>query len=778
MLIGTERFRLFLFFALIFSDLCAGQEYVVKGMVTDKRTGTALSAATVFVEELSGKGVFCNAEGRYAFSLPEGKYKLLVSYVGYETIESRLDIDRDVVVDFALTPVIHRLNEVVVSGNSKNENIVSTKSGFEKLQSKTARKIPVFFGEQDLLKTLTLTPGVKTIGDGGGGIFVRGGNTAQNLILLDDAVIYNANHLLGFFSTFNSDVIKDLTLYKGTSPAEYGGRLASLMDVRMYDGNDQSYHVKGGIGLISSRLAVEGPVVRNRGSFIVSGRRTYADLFLKFAPDRDIRNNQLNFYDLNAKLNYRIDEKNRIYLSGYYGRDVLNIPGRFGIDWGNATATMRWNHLWNKRLFSNTFFMFSDYDYSVNVKAEPSAFRITSNIGSYNLKHEFQFVQSAGNVLSAGYEGVFYTVTPGQVYLDRKAPELQPARLQAKHAWDHSFYFSSKMRLSDSWNMHYGIRMNWFAATGPGDFYTYDPDGTVTDSIHLSSWKTIKSYLSVEPRFNMVYIMDDFSSVKFSYNRRTQNVHLISNSTGSLPTDIWVVSDHNVKPEIADQVSAGFFHNLEKHVYSFSAEVYYKWMQNQIDLKNGADMTANQHIEGELLFGSGRAYGLEMLMKKETGKLSGWVGYTLSGTELKIPGINHGSWYPARHDATHDISVVGIYDLSNSLSLSGTWVYRTGNAVTFPSGKYEVDGHVRFYYTERNGYRMPAYHRLDLAATWYFRKKKGFESSLNFSIYNAYARKNAFSIDFEEDPDDPTQTRTVMTYLFTIMPSVTYNFKF
>lgn len=544
----------------------------------------------------------------------------------------------------------------------------------------------------------------------------------------------------------------------------------------MNEGNNQKFHVGGGIGLISSRLNIEGPIVKDKGSFLITGRRTYADLFLKLSSDDNINNNQLFFYDMNAKANYKINDKNRIFLSGYFGRDVLKFQDRFGIDWGNSTGTLRWNHIWSNKLFSNTSLIYSDYDYRVKITRDVDEFSLTSIIKNWNFKHEFQYFLNTKNTLTFGLNSVYYTITPGQVEVS-EGSDINPIELQNRYSIENAIFISNNWKPNSRFNIEYGLRLASFNLLGPGNFYTYD-NGDVVDTTHYNKSKIVKTFVNIEPRLNFSYIINQSNSLKASYTRNTQNLHLLSNSTSSTPTDIWITSSNNVKSEIGDQISLGYFKNFKNDKYHLSGEVYYKWMQNQLDLKNGADIRANEHIEGELLFGKGRAYGLELLVKKKHGKFNGWIGYTLSRTERQIQGINDGSWYPAKQDATHDISIVGIYDINKKWSVSATWVYKTGNAVTFPSGKYEINGNTEFYYTERNASRMPEYHRLDIGATRWFKKTDKFESSLNFSIYNVYGRKNAYTIDFEDDPNDPTKTRAVMTYLFTFVPSITYNFKF
>jgi hypothetical protein len=754
----------------------AQTKYTINGTVTDKENGETLPGASITVDELPGTGVSSNLYGYYSLTLPSGNYLIRVSYMGFNVLEYKLKLDTNMVHYFKLEPQVTKLKELEVFSVKRNNNITSDEIGVQKLQINEIKNIPVFFGEHDIMKTLSLTPGTKSIRDGNGGLYVRGGSNAHNLVMLDEATVYYPNHLLGFFSTFNSDAIKDITLYKGTAPAEYGGRLSSVMDVRMKDGNNQNFSVNGGIGLIASRLSVEGPIVKDRGSFLLSARRTYIDMLLKLVPDPAINSNTLNFYDLNAKVNFRINHKNRIFLSAYSGHDAFGVPDRMGLSWGNRTATVRWNHVWGEMVFSNTSLIYSDFNYNVDMFFDTSDFSVLSSIKNYGLKHEFQFYASNISTFNFGFSATRHTITPGQLKADEDAI-VQPVTIQDRYGMEKILFLSYNIKPSPKWNINLGLRMNTFDILGPGDFYYYK-NGAIESQKKFTSTQKVKSYSFPERRLNMNYIFNQEQSLKFSYSTNIQNIHMISTSSASLPVDIWIMSGNNLKSEISDQFSLGYYRNFKDDMYQFSAETYIKWMQNQVDLKNGANILANEHIEGELLFGDGRAYGLELMLKKKYGKLNGWIGYTLSRTELSIPGINEGNWYPARYDVTNDLSVVGIYDLTKSLVLSATWVYQTGNAVTFPSGKYEIDGVIKYYTSERNGYRMPDYHRLDLGLTWNFRTKGKYESSLNFSVYNAYARKNAFTIDFEPDPIDPDKTRAIMTYLFTAIPSVTYNFKF
>ncbi len=755
--------------------LYAQNKFTVSGKVKDSKSGEELIGAVVMIEELKTTAVATNAYGFYSLTLPEGEYSIYVNYFGYQKNEFKAKLNQNIVHDFVLVEEVTELKEVVISTKKQDDNITKAQMGVEKLDIKEISKIPVLFGEKDVLKTLQLLPGIKSAGDGNSGYYVRGGGADQNLILLDEAPVYNASHLLGFFSTFNSDAIKDVTLYKGGMPSPYGGRLSSVLDIKMNEGNDKKYGVSGGIGLISSRLLFQGPIVKEKGSFMVAARRTYADAFLKLSSDESTRNSTLYFYDINAKGNYKINEKNRLFVSGYFGRDKLGIGGTFGIDWGNSTGTIRWNRLLSPKWFSNTTGIFSNYSYKININASGNDFTIFSRIRDYNFKQEFEYFPNPRNNIKIGYNTIYHKLTPGQ---STGSNSINNSVLQDRYSWENGVYFSHDLNATEKLNITYGLRISTFSAIGKGNFYTYDGNGKAIDTTYYNSGEFVKTYINPEPRFSGSYKLSSKSSVKASYARNAQYLHLISNSTASSPTDLWISSSANVKPQLADQYSVGYFRNFKDNLFEFSTEAYYKDLQNQIDYKNGANTQANDKLEGELLFGKGRAYGIEFLLKKKTGRFSGWIGYTLSRTERKIDKINNNNWYVARQDRTHDISIVGLYELNKKWSLSATFVYNTGNAVTFPSGKYRVDGDVQYVYTERNGYRMPAYHRMDIGATWLRKKTERFESSWNFSIYNLYGRENAYTITFRESESDPNKTEAVRTALFRFVPSFSYNFKF
>lgn len=762
-------------FALVFifsSFVASAQKFTVSGTIKDKKSGEALIGATLIVASDATIGVVTNEYGYYSLTLPQGEYKLLFRYVSYNTQELTVKLDKNIKLDIIAEPEDKQLKEVVVS--SKVSNVRNAQMGMTKLNVQEMKALPVLFGERDVMKMVQLLPGVESAGDGNSGFYVRGGAIDQNLILLDEAIVYNPSHLLGFFSTFNSDALKDVTLYKGTAPAQFGGRLSSVMDVKMNDGNDKEYHVAGGIGLISSKLAVEGPIVKDKGSFLISGRRTYADVFLGLSPDTNINRSQLYFYDLNTKFNYKLSDKDRLFLSGYFGKDQLGLGSVFNINWGNATGTLRWNHLINAKLFSNTSLIFSDYNYNINVNNGGFSAKIHSEIKDWNLKEELDYFSNPKNTIRIGLSSIYHTITPGNITGAGITVVNQPDN----HTWENAVYISNAWKPNTRWNIDYGIRISMFTVFGGVDMYELNDKGAIKDTLKYGAGEVVKNYINPEPRFSASYTLTENSSLKAAYTRNTQSLHLISNSTSSNPTDKWVATNNIIKPEIADLGSLGYFRNLRNNMFELSVEGYYKYSQNQIDYKDGANVLNNDAIEPKLLFGQGRAYGLEFSAHKTQGKFTGWLSYTLSKTETQINGINNNEWYNARQDRTHNLSIVGVYEANKKWTFSASFVYYTGDAVTFPSGKYNVNNQTVFYYTERNGYRMPSYNRLDLGATRQLAHRKHFTSEISFSIYNAYGQQNPYIITFQDDPNDPSKTQALQTALFRFVPSVSYNFKF
>jgi outer membrane receptor for ferrienterochelin and colicin len=754
----------------------AQENYTINGVVKDSLSGETLIGVTLKFTATTQTGTSTNAYGFYSYKLNSGEYNLSVSYVGYRSINRKISINSDIRLDLNLMPE-NILEEVVISSEKRNDNVVNAQMGVAKINLSEIRNVPVLFGERDVLKTLQLLPGIKSAGEGNSGFYVRGGSTDQNLILLDEAPVYNASHLLGFFSTFNSDAIKDVSVFKGGMPAQYGGRLSSVLDIRMNDGNKKEFTAEGGIGLISSRLKVEGPLIKDKSSFMISGRRTYADAFLALSKDSSINKNTLYFYDLNAKVNYQIDDKNTLYLSGYFGRDELGLSETFGFDWGNATSTLRWNHLYSNRLFSNTSLIYSNYNYVIQNFLEENNFKVNSSIRDLNLKQDFQLALNNSHNIRFGLDLIHHTISPGNLTASATS-SVNEITIQKRKGSEIAAYISDEWELNDRLNLVYGLRASSFYLFGPGNFPTFDVDGNTTSSREYSSGQLVKSYFNLEPRISASYQLNDISSLKSSYTRNTQNLHLMSNSTAGSPTDLYIMNSNNVKPEIADQIALGYFRNFNNDNYEFSTELYFKEMQNQIDYRSGTDLRGNRNVEADLLFGDGRAYGIEFFLKKRYGKLNGWLGYTLSKTERKFNGIDFGQWFNSKQDRTHDLSLVGIYKASKRWTLSSTFVFNTGNAVTYPAGKYQLNNKTVYYYPERNSDRLPNYHRLDLAATLEGKPGNKLQSSWSFGIYNLYNRQNAFSIDFRDDPNDASRTQAVQTTLFGIIPSVTWNFKF
>jgi hypothetical protein len=763
-------FLLFLGVLGITHQIKAQEITTVNGTVKDKLTGESIIGAVIKIEQLANVVVTSNEYGFYAISLPKGKYDLRISFVGYEEKRIPILLNAPLITNVFLESK-NQLTEVVVSSKRKDDNLTKAQIGTETLNMQSISKVPVIFGEKDVLKTIQLLPGVKSAGEGNSGFYVRGGAADQNLILLDEAPVYNASHLLGFFSTFNSDAIKDATLIKGNGPAQYGGRLSSVLDVKMKDGNNKNYTVNGGLGLISSRLSIEGPIQEDKSSFILSGRRTYADVFLK--ATEKFKDNILYFYDLNAKANYKIDDKNRIYFSGYFGQDELGLGSSFRINWGNKTGTIRWNRIVNNKLFLNTSFIYSDYSYNVGLKNGETNFNVNSNIKDVNLKQDYTYYLNPKNTIRFGFNSILHTITPS-VFSGTVNNNINKV---GRNGLENAFYFNNNFKANQQLTFDYGLRISAYSIMG-GDQYNIYNNNAITQSILLQKNEFGKTYMNAEPRFTSNYRINDLSSFKIAYARNVQHLHLLSNATAASPSDQWIGNSYNIKPELADQTSIGYARNFKNNTYELGAELYYKAMQNQLDYKDGTNINTIADVESALLYGVGRAYGFEFLVKKKIGFFSGWISYTLSKTERKIDGINEGNWYNAKQDRTHDVSIVTILELNSKWTISGVFVYSTGNAVTFPTGKYALGEQTIYQYANRNANRMPDYHRLDLSATYENKNKKKNIGSWNFSLYNVYGRENAYQITFQDDPLDNSKTQIIQTALFRWVPSITYNFKF
>jgi len=753
--------------------------YIVSGYVKDGETGEELIGANIIVKG-DIKGTVTNHYGFYSISLPPGNYTLQYSYIGYNKEEISVRLDRNVSVNIELTEQIRELNEVTVSAEGQNAHVEKAEMSSTRLTGKSIKRIPTLMGEVDVIKAIQLLPGVQASSEGASGFSVRGGNPDQNLVLLDEAPVYNASHLMGFFSIFNSDVVKDVKLYKGDIPAEYGGRLSSLLDVRTKDGSNKKFSASGGIGTVSSRLTLEGPIIRDKTSFIFSGRRTYADLFLPLARDEILQESKLYFYDLNAKFNHIINENNRIFLSGYSGKDVFK--NKFaGMEFGNRTFTMRWNHLFSPRLFSNFTLIQSNYYYGLGTpEGASSSFQWTSRMHDFSGKADFNFYLTPDFTFKFGTGTILHQFEPGDARGKGEESLLTVFTLPDMFALENNIYLSVEQSAGYHWRFRYGLRFSTFHNIGKAIVYNYDDNFDVTDSTVFGKGEFYQNYATPEPRIALTYIIDSLSSIKLSYSRTSQFVHLAQNSTAGTPLDVWFPSGPNIHPQISDQIATGYFRNFFNGRLEASIEVYYKKTRYAIDFKDHASLLLNKYVEGELRFGTASSYGLELLLRKNDGRLNGWISYTLSKTERDFKEINNGKPYPAPYDQPHDISVVMNYEITRRLWMSANWVYSTGLPVTIPTGRFEYMGRIAPVYSDRNSYRMPDYHRLDLSVSFQSKIKQDriWSWDLNLSVYNAYSRKNAWAINFVQDEENPDVTYAEMTYLFPVIPALTFNFHF
>jgi CarboxypepD_reg-like domain/TonB-dependent Receptor Plug Domain len=770
-------------------------KHTVSGYLKDSSDGEKLIGATIYVLETKS-GTATNAYGFYSLTLPSGDYTLEFSYIGFEKKIQQISLTQNQQLDVELTSEARQLQELTITSEGENARSQNLEMSVSRLDISTIQKMPAFLGEVDIIKSLQSLPGVSTVGEGAAGFNVRGGSVGQNLILLDEAPVYNSSHMLGFFSTFNPDAVKDTRLFKGAIPAKYGGRLASILDVRMKDGNNKAFETTGGIGTIFSRLSFEGPIVKEKGSFIVSGRRSYIDILARPFVEILKDGGALNFYDLTTKANYKLNDRNHIYLSGYFGRDNFFFDKQQGFSWGNSTATLRWNHLFSDKLFANVSGVFSNYNYRLQFgEDDRDKFRWTSSISNYIIKPEFSFFINSNNELNFGADLIYYTFNPANA-LGVSNGDAQRVVLAEKYNLETALFINNSIKVNPTWSIDYGVRYSDFRYFGPGTAYVFG-DTTVgvrkpvEGEIKYKKGESIAHYNYLEPRFSTKVSLSESSSIKASYNRMVQYLHLISNTTASNPLDVWTPSSNNIKPEIGDQYTAGYFWNINK-TWEFSAEVYYRKTQNQVDYIDGADLLINEFLEGDLLSGKGRAYGLELYLQKKTGKFNGWVSYTLGRTELKVDGINNGAWYAARYDQLHNLKITGFYDVSKRLSLSGNFVLTSGTPTTFPTSYILVQGILVPYNADgsRNNVRLPAYHRLDISARLegkeynkHGKKRKNTDYWV-FSIYNVYGRRNPFSIYFSQAderfvPGQAINTKaTQLSIIGSLVPSVSYNFKF
>ncbi len=770
------------------------QDYTISGKITDKASGETLFGASIFLSGTTYGGI-TNEYGFYSLTAPKGTYTLVISYMGYMESNKEIILEANQKIDFELNENSTKLDEVIVSADEPERAILrKPEMSVSKLNISTVKQMPVVLGEVDILKSIQLLPGVTNNGEGSSGFNVRGGAADQNLVLLDEAIIYNTSHLLGFFSIFNADAIKDIKLYKGGIPARFGGRASSVLDIRQKDGNSKNFAMTGGIGIISSRLALEGPMYKDRGSYLVAARGSYAHLLLKAAGEK----NGANFYDINLKTNYNINDSNRLFLSGYFGRDAFNFGDSFDSSYGNLSGNLRWNHIFNDRLFSNLSLIYSKYDYNLGIKIEE--FDWISSINNYNVKYDFKYYVNDVFKLDFGASGIYYDFDPGQIKPTSSTSAINALSLDRKKATESGLYINAEHSLTDKFTAQYGLRYSTFSRLG-GQAMTIYANGqpVVYNNVlgiyergeaigekEYAKGETIKSYGNFEPRVALAYELNESSAVKLGYSRAAQYIHLLSNTTSVTPLDVWTPSGEFIKPQIADQYALGYFKNFKDQVYSMEVEAYYKIVDNRIDYIDGSDLIGNNTIETEILNGESRAYGLEFLFRKNEGDFTGWLAYTLSKAEQRSfggkaggLGINNGNWYNTAYDRTHDISLTGAYQMNDRWSFGANLVFQTGRPVTYPNGQFEYEGMSIASYSDRNSDRLPAYHRLDISATYRPNRKpqKRWKGEWVFGIYNLYNHKNAASVSFGQNVDTGANEAT-RTAIFGIVPSATYNFKF
>ncbi|MEQ8926563.1 MAG: TonB-dependent receptor [Fulvivirga sp.] len=771
-----------IFFA--FQEAVAQEKYTVNGYVKDAENGEELIGATVVVKE-KATGTVTNVYGFYAISLTTGEYTIQYSYIGYQTVERQVSLTSDTELNVELPVLATEMDEIIITDEALDANVSDIKMSKNDLDIKQVKKLPALFGEPDIIKTIQLLPGVISAGEGTSSFFVRGGSADQNLILIDEAPIYDPSHLFGLFSVFNADVIKDSELYKGGIPSKYGGRLSSILEVRTKDGNNKKLGGAAGLGLLASRFMLEGPIKKDKSSFIVSGRRSYVDLFLKAADEE----NTVFFYDVNAKVNWKHNNNNRFFFALYLGRDVFDFGDTFGFNWGNATSTFRWNHLFNERLFSNTSIIASNFDYQLKFDDPAQGFDWRSNLQEFSFKEDLNYFLSPSNEMEFGYHVTYRRFEPGDLKPTSETSLFSRQQLDKMFALDHAFYVGNQQKVSDRVTLRYGVRLSIFQNIGDQTVYIYENpkdniDPNRIDSVSYGAFENIKTYVNLEPRFSARYMLNAYSSIKASYNRMVQNTHLISSGTVPIPFNTWSPSNPYLKPQLADQVAIGYFRNLKDNSYEFSSEVYYKDVQNVTDFADNAQLFFNRDLVTEYRQGTSQAYGLELMVQKKKGDLTGFVSYTLSKAERDVPGVNNNATFLANYDRRHALNLVATYDLNEQWQFGSNFTYSTGRPITVPAGRYEYDGYQVDYITERNGYQLPAFHRLDFSATYVPKKNKGrkWQSSWVFSIYNIYSRQNTFTIYTRlkelDNGDYSTEKEAVELSLFPILPSVTYNIRF
>ena len=783
------KLKLVLLNILFAISVYSQDKFTISGYIKDIKNGEALIGSTV-AKKGTSVGASANEYGFFSLTLPKGEHLIIVSIIGYKPFEFTIILDKNTIKTFELEEEGKQLDEVVVTGEAEDKNIKSVEMGVAKLDIKQINKIPALLGEVDVIRAIQLLPGVTTVGEGATGFNVRGGNIDQNLILLDEAPVYNSSHLFGFFSVFNPDAVKDVKLIKGGIPAQYGGRVSSILDIRMKEGNSKKLAVTGGIGSIFSRIAIEAPIIKDKMSFVIAGRRSYIDALVKpfIKPKSPLKGAEFYFYDLTAKFNWRINDKNTVFASGYFGRDIFGAGFKF--NWGNSTATLRWNHIFNSKLFMNMSAFYSNYQYNLGFKSEGTSqkFDWTSNIINYSVKPDFTFYLNNKNTIKFGAQAILFTFKPGDAVITAENGAQSNILLANQYGTEYAAYIDNEQKLTPRLKVQYGIRWSLFNYMGKGTKYTYrdtipNESKPFEKEEKIPSGQIIKSYNNPEPRLAVNYTINDKSSVKLGYNRMSQYLHIVSNTAASTPLDIYTPATNNVKPLISDQVTLGYFRNFKDNMFETSAEIYYKNLQNQLDYVDNANLLLNKYLEADLVQGKGRAYGFELYVKKAKGKLNGWVSYTLSKTERKVIGISNGDWFLSKYDRTHNINTVLIYDLNKRLSFSANFLFQTGTPATFPNVKVELQGYSIPYNTQgtRNNYRNTPYHRADIGITYNFKKndRKRYKQTIVLSVYNVYNRRNAFSIYFRESKGTPGTTEAVRySVVGSIIPAITYNFKF
>ena len=774
-----------LIFVFSFFNSLSQDRYTISGFIQDFNSGESLIGVSIY-ESKSFKGTSTNQYGFYSLTLDKGEYEIVYSFIGYKTITKKITLDRNIRTNISLKTDAILTKEVIVKGERLDKNVASSNMSQVKLKVESVKELPVILGEVDVLKSAQLLPGIQSGGEGNSGLYVRGGGPDQNLILLDEAVVYNAAHLFGFFSVFNADAIKDMNIIKGGMPAEYGGRLSSVIDITMKDGNNKRFQADGGIGLLSSRLTLQGPIQKEKSSFIVSGRRTYIDVLAQpfMNEENAFSGSGYYFYDLTTKVNYKLSDKNRLYLSGYFGRDVfdfINSDNGIGISipWGNATTSLRWNHLFNDKLFVNTSVIFTDYRFQFNIAQSDFEFKIYTGINDWNTKVDFLYQPNQRNTIRFGTNYTYHKFIPGNATGRSGEVEFAPDEVYTQYSNEGALYFSNDIELSDEIKAHLGLRYSSFQYKGNITFREYIKSDLTGEN---------NNYRNIEPRASLRYRINTNNSIKMAFTQNYQYIHLASLSSLSLPADLWVPSSKDIKPKFSTQYALGYFKNFNDNMYETSVEAYYKEITNLIEYKEGVlpEDNTNTNSDDAFVFGDGDSYGVELLIKKNKGKTTGWIGYTLSKTTKYFDDVNNGNPFPAKYDRRHDLSITASHKLNDKWTLSTVFVYATGNSITLPTERYVIGGDVYTEYTSRNGYKMPPYHRLDIGATFKPKPKRKYESSWNFSIYNVYSRKNPYFIYFALESDDNNGSiqngnitpKAYQVSIFPILPSVTWNFSF